>query len=157
MRMSLARARKLLLTALPVVSLALITPHDADAQKGKKPAAAAPKGGAKPGAKPGAGAAAAGADIELDDPATPAPAKPADTGPPPTAGQMTEPAAQAKRLFDGEKWLDAALGLYRVYKGDTHDDEGNKQLAQYHLAIALYRLKFYQAAYCILREMPRKP
>ncbi|HQY60303.1 MAG: hypothetical protein IPF92_10295 [Myxococcales bacterium] len=157
MRMSLARARKLLLTALPVVSLALITPHDADAQKGKKPAAAAPKGGAKPGAKPGAGAAAAGADIELDDPATPAPAKPADTGPPPTAGQMTEPAAQAKRLFDGEKWLDAALGLYRVYKGDTQDDEGNKQLAQYHLAIALYRLKFYQAAYGIFSEIADKP
>jgi tetratricopeptide (TPR) repeat protein len=155
--MSLARARKLLLTALPVVSLALITPHDADAQKGKKPAAAAPKGGAKPGAKPGAGAAAAGADIELDDPATPAPAKPADTGPPPTAGQMTEPAAQAKRLFDGEKWLDAALGLYRVYKGDTQDDEGNKQLAQYHLAIALYRLKFYQAAYGIFSEIADKP
>jgi len=150
--MSLARARKLLLTALPVLSLALITPHDAGAQKGKKPAAGAPKGGAKP-----AGAAAAGADIELDDPATPPPAKPTDTGPPPTAGQMTEPAAQAKRLFDGEKWLDAALGLYRVYKGDTQDDEGNKQLAQYHLAIALYRLKFYQAAYGIFSEIADKP
>lgn len=151
MRMSLARARTLLFTALPIVSLALITPHDAGAQKGKKPAAGATKGGAKPGA-----AAAAGADIELDEPAAPPPTK-ANDGPPPTAGQMTEPAAQAKRLFDGEKWLDSALGLYRVYKGDTQDDEGNKQLAQYHLAIALYRLKFYQAAYGIFSEIADKP
>ena len=70
---------------------------------------------------------------------------------------MTEQAAQAKRLFDGEKWGDAALALYRVYKGETGDDEGNKQLAQYHLAIALYRLKFYQAAYGIFSEIADKP
>ena len=153
MRISLAR--KLLLTAVPVLSLALVSPHASYAQKGggKKPAATAkPKGGA---AKPGAGAAA-GADIELDEPAQPA-AKPTDNSPPPTAGQMTEPAAQAKRLFDSEKWLDASLGLYRVYKGETQDDEGNKQLAQYHLAIALYRLKFYQAAYGIFSEIADKP
>ncbi|MFO0643707.1 MAG: hypothetical protein U0183_31055 [Polyangiaceae bacterium] len=153
MRISLAR--KLLLTAVPVLSLALVSPHASYAQKGggKKPAATAkPKGGP---AKPGAGAAA-GADIELDEPAQPA-QKPADNSPPPTAGQMTEPAAQAKRLFDSEKWLDASLGLYRVYKGETQDDEGNKQLAQYHLAIALYRLKFYQAAYGIFSEIADKP
>ena len=153
MRISLAR--KLLLTAVPVLSLALVSPHASYAQKGggKKPAATAkPKGGA---ATPGAGAAA-GADIELDEPAQPA-AKPTDNSPPPTAGQMTEPAAQAKRLFDSEKWLDASLGLYRVYKGETQDDEGNKQLAQYHLAIALYRLKFYQAAYGIFSEIADKP
>jgi tetratricopeptide (TPR) repeat protein len=70
---------------------------------------------------------------------------------------MTEQATQAKRLFDGEKWSDAALALYRVSKGETGDDEGNKQLAQYHLAIALYRLKFYQAAYGIFSEIADKP
>ena len=108
-------------------------------------------------------------EIELDAPApaqnnAPAGAAPAagarpvaDNSPPPQAGQMTEQAAQAKRLFDGEKWSDAALSLYRVYKGETGDDEGNKQLAQYHLAIALYRLKFYQAAYGIFSEIADKP
>ncbi|HEY2514509.1 MAG TPA: hypothetical protein VGI39_26775, partial [Polyangiaceae bacterium] len=114
-------------------------------------------------------------EIELDQPApaNPAPgtgstsgaaggapgaaAKPVDNSPPPQAGQMTEQAAQAKRLFDGEKWSDAALALYRVSKGETGDDEGNKQLAQYHLAIALYRLKFYQAAYGIFSEIADKP
>src|SRR4029077_12175536 len=89
-------------------------------------------------------------------PGTPAP-KVVDTAPPPQAAQMTEQAAQAKRLFDGEKWADASLALYRVYKGETGDDEGNKQLAQYHLAIALYRLKFYQAAYGIFSEIADKP
>ena len=76
---------------------------------------------------------------------------------PVTAGQMTEEAAQAKRLFDAEKWSEAALALYRVVKGETGDDEGNKQLAQYHLAIALYRLKFYQASYGIFSEIADKP
>jgi hypothetical protein len=110
---------------------------------------------------------AAQQEIELDAPATPSnngaaaatgtSSRPADNSPPPSAGQMTEQAAQAKRLFDGEKWNDAALSLYRVYKGETGDDEGNKQLAQYHLAIALYRLKFYQAAYGIFSEIADKP
>jgi hypothetical protein len=115
---------------------------------------------AKPG-KPAAGKPPAGADIELDEPGAPKPAaagsKPQDLGPAPQAGQMTEQAAQAKRLFDGEKWLDAALALNRVAKGETGDDEGNKQLAQYHLAIALYRLKFYQGAYGIFSEIADKP
>ncbi len=70
---------------------------------------------------------------------------------------MTEQAATAKRLFDAEHWSEAALGLYRVYKGETGDDPGNRQIAQYHLAIALYRLKFYQASYAIFSEIADKP
>jgi len=66
---------------------------------------------------------------------------------PVAAGQMTEEAAQAKRLFDGGKWAQASLALDRVYKGETGDDEGNKQIAHYNLAIALYQLKLYQASY----------
>jgi hypothetical protein len=112
-----------------------------------------PKGGGKGGAKP-----APTETVELDEPKPQptGPAKPVDLGPPPQAGQMTEQAAQAKRLFDGEKWMDAALALDRVRKGETGDDEGNKQLAQYHLAIALYRLKFYQASYAIFSEIAEK-
>jgi hypothetical protein len=99
---------------------------------------------------------AAPAEIELDAPPTTAAAKPVDDSPPPQPGKMTQQAAQAKRLFDGEKWSEAALGLYKVYKGETGDDEGNKQLAQYHLAIALYRMKFYQAAYAYFSEISDK-
>lgn len=83
-----------------------------------------------------------GVDIDLDENA------PAEQGPV-TAGAPTEGFATAKKLFEKEKWSDAALGWYRVVSGDTGDDAGNKQLADYYLAICLYRLKFYQASYAI--------
>lgn len=66
-----------------------------------------------------------------------------------TAGQMTEEAAMAKRLFDSDRWAEASLALFRVVNGETGDDPGNRQLAQYYLAISLYRLKFYQPSYAI--------
>ncbi|MBI4701502.1 MAG: hypothetical protein HY744_10140 [Deltaproteobacteria bacterium] len=75
---------------------------------------------------------------------------------PVTAGQMTEDAAQAKRLFDKERWSEAALLLKRVVDGETGDDAGNRQIAQYHLAIALYRLKFYQASYNVFSKIAGK-
>jgi tetratricopeptide (TPR) repeat protein len=74
-----------------------------------------------------------------------------------TAGQMSEEAAQGKRLFDAERWSEAALILKRVIDGETKDDEGNKQIAQYHLAICLYRLQFYQASYGIFSAIADKP
>lgn len=80
----------------------------------------------------------------------------ADEGPV-TAGQMTEDAAQAKRLFDAERWSEAALLLKKVVDGETGDDEGNKQIAQYHLAICLYRLQFYQASYDLFQKVAAKP
>jgi hypothetical protein len=143
----------------------LLVTGGADAQKKKKkggaaapPAAAAPAApapAAPPAAAPAAPAGKAPAkkgeqprDIELDD---------AGGGAPVQAGQMTEEAANAKRLFDTERWSEAGLGLYRVYKGETGDDAGNRQVAQYHLAIALYRLKFFQASYGIFSEIADKP
>ncbi|WP_438020086.1 hypothetical protein WMF18_13900 [Sorangium sp. So ce315] len=107
--------------------------------QGKGKPVAAEKADAKGGTKPNK-------EINLDD----------DAGPV-TAGQMTEEAAQAKRLFDSERWSDAALKLKRVVDGDTGDDEGNRQIAQYHLAIALYRLQFYQASYAIFSQIADKP
>lgn len=159
--------RKLFIASATCVMSLSIAGGSALAQRpkaGGKPAAAKPAGakpaGAKPaGGKPTAGKPAGGDQaIELGDADGPQPAqRAADSGPPAVAGQMTEQAAQAKRLFDGEKWADASLALYRVYKGETGDDEGNRQLAQYHLAIALYRLKFYQGAYGIFSEIADKP
>ena len=126
----------------------------------KKPAAAA--GAAQP-AKPSP------VDMDADSPApasadsaTPAPTnkkapKVVDNSPPATAGQPTEAAAQAKRLYDREKWWDAAKALYRVSTGETGDDEGNKQIAQFNLAKALYKLKFFQGAYSIFSEIADRP
>ena len=106
-----------------LLSLSLMS-SQASAQK-PKPKAPTAKPTGKPAGKP---AGKTGGDsIDLDEPAPGAPAgstpKAADNGPAPVAGQMTEQAAQAKRLFDGEKWGDASLALYRVYKGETGDDE----------------------------------
>jgi hypothetical protein len=146
--------RKLLIASATCLLSLSVMSTQASAQRRPK----APSGKKAP-AKPPAGGGG-GEAIELDEPSPSgetgaAPAAP--SGPPPVAGQMTEQAAQAKRLFDGEKWGDASSALYRVYKGETGDDEGNKQLAQYHLAIALYRLKFYQGAYGIFSEIADKP
>ena len=110
MRHSLLRK---LLTASGMLVLSLsLAGGSAYAQK-PKPKAPAAKPHGKPAAKPAGGEQS----IELDDPppdangAAKAAPKAADTGPAPVAGQMTEQAAQAKRLFDGEKWGDASLAL----------------------------------------------
>lgn len=85
-------------------------------------------------------------DLDEDDeqPDESPPAAPAVT-----AGTMSEGARAAKALFDAQKWPEAALALYGVVAGETGDDDGNKQLAQYFLSISLYRMKLYQASYAL--------
>ena len=73
----------------------------------------------------------------------------AQAAPAVTAGTMSEGARAAKALFDAQKWPEAALSLYGVVAGETGDDDGNKQLAQYFLSISLYRMKLYQASYAL--------
>jgi hypothetical protein len=112
------------------------------------------KGGAK-APKPAGGETAkkkGGVDIDLDEDAPKGKAQPAVV-----AGNPTEAAAQAKALFDKERWSEAAQALHRVRAGETGDDPGNKQLAEYFLAIALYRLKFYQASYQIFSGVADNP
>ena len=74
-----------------------------------------------------------------------------------TAGTPTDAAAHARKLYEKEKYWDAAQALFRVYSGETGDDEGNKQIAQFDLAKSLYKLKFFQAAYSIFSEIADKP
>src|SRR5262245_58219028 len=82
-------------------------------------------------------------------------APPDDAGVP--AGQITERAVQSERLFAAERWGEAALALRLVASGETGDDEGRRQLAQYHEAIALYRLQLYQASFAIFSEIADRP
>ena len=65
---------------------------------------------------------------------------------PVVAGQMTEAAAAAKKAFDREHWMASAIALQRVIDGQTGDDQGNRQLAEYYRAIALHRLELYGAS-----------
>jgi len=52
---------------------------------------------------------------------------------------MSEEAAQAKRLFDNERWPEAVNALGRVASGETGDDAGNRELAQYYRLLALVK------------------
>lgn len=109
------------------------------------------EGGGDEGGKPPAGGQpSGGVDIDLDEGA-------AKAQEPVVAGTMTEGAAAAKKMFDKERWSEAAAGMYRVVSGDTGDDPGNRQLAEYYLAISLYRLKFYQASYAIFSVIADNP
>jgi hypothetical protein len=85
-------------------------------------------------------------DLDDDDAEKKAEAQVAEQAPV-VAGQMTEEAASAKRLFDKQRWAEAAGALHRVVSGESGDDPGNQQNAQYWMAISLYHLKFYQASY----------
>jgi hypothetical protein len=133
--------RTRLATICLVASAFLASPLVAQAQPKKAPAAAK-------GDKKAAAADGKAREVNLDEQVKEGPV---------SAGQMTEEAAQGKRLFDAEHWAEAALILKRVVDGATGDDEGNKQIAQYHLAISLYRLQFYQASYALFSAIADKP
>jgi len=132
----------------------------AEAQKKpKKPAAAVPPAAPGP-VDMDADSPAAGAPAPAAAGGAPSPSKPAksvDNSPPAVAGQPTQAAAQAKRLYESEKWWDAAKALFRVSNGETGDDQGNREIAQFNLAKALYKLRFYQGAYSIFSEIADRP
>jgi hypothetical protein len=157
-----------------VVTALCVAASPASAQRKKKPAGAAAPSKPAPvdldsesAPPPSAPAAAAPPSADTGpspaSPSAPSPgtnkkaARPVDNSPPPTAGTPSEAASQAKHLYEGEKWWDAAKALFRVYSGETGDDEGNKQIAQFNLAKALYKLKFYQGAYAIFSEIADRP
>jgi hypothetical protein len=133
---NIARAQEVL--DLDAPTPAPKTKKGAKAEKAAAPAAAVKKRG--------------GVDIDLDEDAPKGKQQGAVV-----AGNPTEAAAQAKQLFDKERWSEAAQALHRVRSGETGDDPGNKQLAEYFLAISLYRLKFYQASYQIFSGIADKP
>jgi tetratricopeptide (TPR) repeat protein len=134
------------LASICLLASALLIPPTTEAYaQGKKPAQVA-KDKDKDKKDKGKKGGQSPREVQLEEPEGPV-----------TAGQMTEEAAQAKRLFDAERWSEAALILKRVVDGETGDDEGNKQIAQYHLAICLYRLQFYQASYGIFSAVADKP
>jgi len=97
-------------------------------------------------------------DMDADQPvAKPAPRKSGGSHAAVAAGGGSDVAAQAKKLYETEKYWEAAQSFYRVSIGETGDDEGNKQIAQFGLAKSLYKLRLYQAAYSIFSEIADNP
>lgn len=87
-------------------------------------------------------------------PLTPAPV---DVRPVATVGTPTPAAAQARRLYEEEKWDAAVTALGPVVRGATEDDEGNRQLAQYMLGKALFRLNRFDECMAVFRAIARAP
>lgn len=73
------------------------------------------------------------------------------------AGAPTEGFTKAKTAFDQKRWAQAAEGMYDVISGETGDDPGNKQLAEFYLAQALYFLKFTQASFSGFTKIADNP
>jgi tetratricopeptide (TPR) repeat protein len=84
---------------------------------------------------------------------------PLPPAPPPraTAGEASDAAKQATSLLDAKKYWEAAVLFHQVVNGQTGDDEGNKQIAQYGLAQALYNLNLFQVSYAIFADITQRP
>jgi len=63
---------------------------------------------------------------------------------------------RCKQLFDKERWNEAAQALHRVVSAKRATTR-EQALAEYFLAISLYRLKFYQASYAIFSVIADNP
>jgi hypothetical protein len=75
---------------------------------------------------------------------------------PPEPGPMSEHAIQAKQLYDAHKWEEAIPVLRKVAGGGT-DDRGNRELAQFRLAVALLRTAQEKESYALLSSIAREP
>jgi Flp pilus assembly protein TadD len=85
-------------------------------------------------------------------------ATPKDAAPAPApVTHTTDEAARGQRLLERGSYSEAASVLRRVASGANGEAEATRQLAHYQLAIALYRLRFYQASSAIFSEIADNP
>lgn len=74
-------------------------------------------------------------------------------GEPPAEGPPSEALANALRLYQQERYMEASVQFQRVVSGETDDAPANVQKAQFFLGKALYHLHFYQSALAIFDEI----
>jgi tetratricopeptide (TPR) repeat protein len=67
----------------------------------------------------------------------------APTGP---VGPGSKTLEQALKLYDSEDYTNASIELNKVVEGQTTDDEGNKQRAEFFMGKTLFAMKFYSAS-----------
>jgi TolA-binding protein len=72
---------------------------------------------------------------------------------PPADGPPSEAMANALRLYQQERYQEAAVQFQRVVEGETGDAPANIQKAQFHLGKCLYHLRFYQSALAVFDEI----
>lgn len=99
----------------------------------------------------GAPAAGGGADMTFDSPEQGNGAAAANA--PPADGPPTEAMANALRLYQQDRYQEAAVQFQRVVEGETGDAPANIQKAQFHLGKCLYHMRFYQSALAVFDEI----
>lgn len=75
---------------------------------------------------------------------------------PPAEGPPSEALANALRLYQQERFQEAAVQFQRVVEGETQDAPANVQKAQFFLGKCLYHLRFYQSALAIFDEITQQ-
>ncbi len=98
----------------------------------------------------GASATAGAQDMVFTVEETGQPPAPAAEGPP------SEALANALRLYQQERYMEASVQFQRVVEGETSDAPANVQKAQFFLGKALYHLRFYQSALAIFDEITQQ-
>ncbi|MBI2894773.1 MAG: hypothetical protein HYY06_14555 [Deltaproteobacteria bacterium] len=73
--------------------------------------------------------------------------------PPPAEGPPSEALANALRLYQSERYAEAAVQFQRVVEGETGDAPANVQKAQFFLGKCLYHLRYYQSALAVFDEI----
>ena len=66
--------------------------------------------------------------------------------PPAKAGPATKTLERALKLYDAEDYPMASIELNKVVEGQSGDDEGNKQRAEFFMGKALFNMKYYSAS-----------
>src|SRR5690554_3981924 len=72
---------------------------------------------------------------------------------PPEKGEPTADLRAALQLYSASRFPEAAMALQRVVDGETGDDAGNVQLAEFTLAKTMYSMRFYQSALALFDEI----
>lgn len=72
---------------------------------------------------------------------------------PPAEGPPSEALANALRLYQQERYPEAAVQFQRVVEGETQDAPANVQKAQFFLGKCLYHMRYYQSALAIFDEI----
>jgi tetratricopeptide (TPR) repeat protein len=85
-----------------------------------------------------------------DKPGTPTteaqPAPPPKPKAPPQPGPPTKSMDRAIRFYDNEDYYASTIELNKVIEGQSGDDDGNRQRAEFYMGKALFQLKYYATA-----------
>jgi hypothetical protein len=72
---------------------------------------------------------------------------------PPAEGPPSEGLTNALKLYQAEKYPEAAVQLQRIVEGEAKDSESNQQKAQFFLGKTLFYLKYYQSSLAVFDEI----